>query len=221
MTGRDVLDRGAGARARSRFARGAAAAIAVAWVLCGPSVGGAQPSSCCQCADCANFCFADHPSDAQCDALCDLVCGGTGGGTNYPGQACAINGFCVGPPTIDRPVNPGDSNVTGTGTPDPCEIDICLLAGSAASTPPCTSADTLLGAGTTDGTGQYNAALGAPLAAGECVYAFDTCSGLISLPACAAGGPPAPAPALGLDGMIFALGAMVWLAARRLSGRRM
>jgi hypothetical protein len=43
-------------------------------------------------------------------------------------------------------------------------------------------------------TGQFNIPLSAPLAIGECVYVFDTCSGLVSPVACAF--PPAPAPTL-------------------------
>lgn len=60
--------------------------------------------------------------------------------------------------------------------------------------PPCTAPDTVRGAGPSTASGLFTVAVAPPLAAGECIYAFDTCTGLVSAVVCAFA--PAPVPAL-------------------------
>jgi hypothetical protein len=69
---------------------------------------------------------------------------------------------------------------------------------------PCTFPDTIIGSGMSGPTGQFNIPVSPPLAIGECIYAFDTCSQLVSPVTCIF--PPAPAPALSPQHLAVALG---------------
>ena len=122
--------------------------------------------------------------------------------------------FTPAPPMIREPVEPGDGTVDGTSSPNCAEIRICLAAvGSIVGTPPCGelgSPDTLLGSGPTDGSGMFSIVLSQPLAANQCIYAYDTCTDRLSDPACAR--VPAPAPAMSPRLMLLALGMLCLIA---------
>ncbi|MEO8605044.1 MAG: hypothetical protein ABI629_20925 [bacterium] len=131
-------------------------------------------------------------------------------------------------PAIGAGVGVGDSRIFGSGAPRPTPnscIEICLAATPAMpSVPPCSGADLLLGSGGTNSSGQFvdsggapGIPLSAPLANGQCVYAFDTCADERSAIACAR--LPAPAPALstfglGLAGALLSL--LGWFGIGRL-----
>jgi hypothetical protein len=102
----------------------------------------------------------------------------------------------AGPPTIETPISPGSGTVPGNGTPNCSEIDICEIGndGRTPSTPPCSGPDTIIGKGPDGPTGKFNIPVSPPLEIGECIYAFDTCSMLVSSVTCIT--PPAPVPAL-------------------------
>ncbi len=98
------------------------------------------------------------------------------------------------PPAISGGASPGDSSVSGDGSPNCNKIQICKVGvvGGTPSMPPCTLPDTMLGMGPTNGAGIFNIPIAPPLAEGECIYAFDTCTNLVSAVECAFA--PAPAP---------------------------
>jgi hypothetical protein len=70
------------------------------------------------------------------------------------------------------------------------------------SSPPCTAPDTLLGSGPSNASGFFNIPIVPPLQSGECIYVFDTCSGLTSAVRCVV--TPAPAPALSGPALLLA-----------------
>jgi hypothetical protein len=113
-------------------------------------------------------------------------------------------------PIINTPIEPGDGTVTGTGTSNCSEIDICEIgSGNIPSTPPCTAPDTKIGMGPAGPNGSFSITVPA-LAANECIYAFDTCAMLTSPVACAR--LPAAAPALSERLLIVALGVLSLVA---------
>ena len=92
------------------------------------------------------------------------------------------------------------------------------------STPPCTGADSVLGTGGTNAGGQFvdpggmpGIPLTSPLAAGECIYAYDQCALERGEVSCAR--LPAPAPVLTWWGWLSAGAALLWAAFAAL-GRR-
>jgi hypothetical protein len=103
---------------------------------------------------------------------------------------------------------PGDGSVSGTASALCMKIQICAVAGGGTtpSMPPCTAPDTMLGMGMSNANGLFAIAVIPPLAAGECIYAFDTCTGLVSAVACATA--PASAPALSARALPLAVAAL-------------
>jgi LPXTG-motif cell wall-anchored protein len=69
-----------------------------------------------------------------------------------------------------------------------------------------------------DATGMFNIALNQPLAEGDCIYVFDTCTGLVGPVACAFG--PAPAPTLSPRLLLLAIGVLSAIAGLGLRRRR-
>jgi hypothetical protein len=127
------------------------------------------------------------------------------------------------PPVIAGGTEPGDGSVSGTASPLCAKIQICAVAGGGTmpSAPPCTAPDTMLGMGTTNAGGLFTIAIMPPLMAGECIYAFDTCTSLVSAVQCVGG--PAPAPALSPRALALAvatLGLVAMLALMRLRAPR-
>ena len=98
----------------------------------------------------------------------------------------------------------GDTTVTGHASPNCVAIQICRVGGGGVtpSSMPCTAPDTLLGSGPSNASGFFNIPIAPPLQARECIYAFDTCSGLTSPVRCAT--QPAPAPALSGRALLLA-----------------
>ena len=97
--------------------------------------------------------------------------------------------------------------------PNTC-IEICLAATfRMPHVPPCTGPDTILGSGGTDASGafisggQSGIPLTKPLSDRQCLYAFDTCPGLVGPPACAIA--PAAAPALAPLMLLIGTGILV------------
>jgi hypothetical protein len=125
-----------------------------------------------------------------------------------------------GPPIIDPPLNPGDTRVPGSGPPGRADgqIFICLIGGpdpTMPNVPPCQGPDTNIGMCGTTGAGAFidNGSPGClvpPLQIGQCVYAFDTVTMLISNVVCVA--PPAPAPALSAQMIVVALALLTAIA---------
>jgi hypothetical protein len=73
--------------------------------------------------------------------------------------------------------------------------------------PPCTGPDTLLGFGSSLPSGVFHIDIAPPLAANQCIYAYDTCNDLVGAPACAR--PPAPVPALSPYALLAALSTLI------------
>jgi parallel beta-helix repeat protein len=124
-------------------------------------------------------------------------------------------------PAITDDLAPGATRVDGSGAPRPTPndcIEICLATNRAMpSEPPCTGADVVLGSGGTnasgafvDGNGELGIPLSAPLAAGQCLYAYDQCAMASGAVVCLA--QPAPAPVLSWWGWLGVGAAFLWSA---------
>jgi hypothetical protein len=117
---------------------------------------------------------------------------------------------------IDTPVDPGDGTIDGGGSPNCNLIDICQVGGQVGghgatpSNPPCTFPDSIIGSGPTDPMGHFHIVINPPLGDNECIYAYDTCSMLISPVVCIR--PAAPVPALSPRLLAVALGILSLIA---------
>jgi hypothetical protein len=94
----------------------------------------------------------------------------------------------------------------GFASPNCAAIEVCQVGGGGRtpSSPPCMPPDTMLGSGPSSANGAFSILISPPLQGGECIYAFDTCSGLTSAVRCVV--TPAPAPALSGRALLLALG---------------
>lgn len=133
-----------------------------------------------------------------------------------------------GPPIIDPPLNPGDTRVPGSGPPNRSDgqMLICLIGGQPPNVPnpvPCQAPDSVISQCGTTGGGiffdqGFPGCVVPPLVIGQCVYAYDTVTMLISNVVCVA--PAAPAPALSPRLIGLALAMLTAIAALALHRRR-
>jgi hypothetical protein len=120
---------------------------------------------------------------------------------------------------LDSGLEPGDVNVTGTGSPGCGTVQICLIGGpvkNMPSVPPCTDPDQLIGTDVVQPNGEFDVMLLAPLELNDCVYA--TCGGLVGPVQCLI--PPAPAPALSPRALTLGVGVLGLVALSALRRRR-
>jgi hypothetical protein len=73
----------------------------------------------------------------------------------------------------------------------------------------------VLGSGPSGPNGAFDIPVAPPLALGQCIYAFDTCTDLVSAVRCVTA--PAPAPAMSPQALALALGALSLVALLGLS----
>jgi hypothetical protein len=108
------------------------------------------------------------------------------------------------PPDVGGDLVPGLFFITGHASPNCIAIQVCQVGGGGVtpSSPPCTPPDTLLGSGPSNASGAFGILITPPLQGGECIYVFDTCSGLTSAVRCVV--TPAPAPALSDRALLLA-----------------
>ena len=126
----------------------------------------------------------------------------------------------AGPPVIDPPLKPNDTRVPGSGPPNrnDGEMLICLIGGTnpIPNMPPCMAPDSIISMCGTDGAGRFidggfPGCIVPPLQIGQCVYAYDTITMLISNVVCVTA--PAPAPALQPPMLLVALAILAVIAA--------
>jgi hypothetical protein len=115
-------------------------------------------------------------------------------------------------------LEPGDTSVSGTGSPGCGVLQICLIGGPAnmPSVPPCTDPDQVIGTGMVEPDGSFEVILTVPLELNDCIYA--TCGGLVGPVECLY--PPAPAPALSPRSLALAIGVLCSIALLALLRRR-
>jgi hypothetical protein len=109
---------------------------------------------------------------------------------------------------INGPIAPGAGNVTGSASANCANITICLADGTGAA--PCLNPPgSVLASGASNAGGHFNITV-PPLIVNQCIYAFDTCTGLASAVTCAR--LPAPAPALSARLLAVAVGVLSLIA---------
>ena len=109
---------------------------------------------------------------------------------------------------INGPLAPGAGNVTGSASSNCANITICLVDGTGAA--PCLNPPgSVLATGASNAGGQFNIAV-PPLMVNQCIYAFDTCTGLASAVTCAR--LPAPVPTLSARLLAVAVGVLSLIA---------
>jgi hypothetical protein len=142
--------------------------------------------------------------------------------TDPPGVPVApqIDAGSNGVPGSQRVLAPGTSRVTGAGTPRGKPDDMCIQIFAVgpdgiSGTPD----DELLATGGTDAEGKFVDAaemlgigLSHPLVPGDQVFALDVCSGLRGATVAVT----TPAPALSPLSLVIAIGALFWVARRKL-----